>query len=389
MKSSSIKYNLWDVIFLFWFLTDALLAHSILGTLGQAVFMLYSISKCIISNKLKNFSVIWIYILFVFIAYLNIYLGNSVSPNESRFLLNVLIRNGVFFYSMCLYVSQQSSVKLSRIFIYACLFSSIGMLLYNHILTGSFVIRDSEDGLNGNMMATLNAMAICCIVALDRWKSAKNISIIILLLMFCVLAGTRKAFIVLGFAMCIYILLSNPHKILSNISKIIILLCIILFFLFEVPFFYEIIGNRFETLFSFVQGGDTDASTDTRNFYIEFGLYYFLKEPWIGHGIHCFKMMPGVSTYSHNNYIELLFSLGIPGVIAFYMIHLYILKVAIKNAFTSRNNSNIIAIALIISILMAEYAMVTYYDRAALFYYAMMLCFAKENVNVKSLKYNI
>ena len=375
MISARIKYNAWDYVFLFWFLTNVLFNHSLIGTVGQAFFMLYSVCKCLISRNLATTKVVFFYLIFVFICYLNISLGNSVVPKESKFLLKVLLRNGIFLYCMFAYVRQLNHIKLSKVFILACVLGSMFMLVYNRILTGAFVIRDAEDGLNGNMIATMDAMAICVIFAMDKWKSIKNIVIIALLILFCILAGTRKAFIVLILGISIYILLSQPSKLFSSLSKLAILLCFVYIILLEVPFFYEIIGNRFESLFSFTQGGDTDASTDSRSHYIELGFYYFLMEPWTGNGISCFKEMPGVSTYSHNNYIELLFSVGIPGIISFYLIHLYILSQAIKNCRATANKGAILSIALIFSVIVAEYAMVTYHERAALFYYMMILRF--------------
>lgn len=380
-----VKYCTWDYVFLFWFLTNALFDHSLIGTIGQAFFMFYSLSQCFANQKFRTPQLMWFYVLFVFICYLNILLGNSVKPENSRFLLNVLIRNSVFLYCMFAYVRQMDVFKLSKIFVFACILGSISMLMYNRMITGTFVIRDAgDDGLNGNMMATMNAMAICCIFALDRWKSMRNIIIVSLLILFCILAGTRKAFIVLVIGMAIYILLANPKKFFKNISKLLIILYIIYFLLMEVPFIYDIIGNRFESLFSFAQGGDTDASTDTRNKYIELGYYYFLQTPWTGLGINCFKEMPGVSTYSHNNYIELLFSVGIPGVAAYYLMHSYILKKAFFNNKVTNNRSNILAIALILSVVVAEYAMVTYYERTALFYYMLILRFAMEKTNISN-----
>lgn len=383
MTTNHIRYDYWDYIFLFWFFTNALFNHTMIGIIGQVVFMLYSVFKCVSYRKFSSTNVLYLYTLFVFICYLNIFLGNSVVPKESKFLLNVLLRNGIMLYCLYAYVRQLSVFKLSNVFVFACLLGSISMLIYNKSLTGSFIIRGSGDeGLNGNMMATLDAMAVCCIVAIYKWKSAKNILYISMLVLFCVFAGTRKAFLVLIFGLSIFIVLSHPKKIFSNVSKLVLLLCFLYFMLMKVPFIYDIIGNRFETLVSFVQGGDTDDSTRGRDIYIEYGYYYFLQKPWSGHGIHCFKEMPGVDTYSHNNYVELLFSVGIPGMIAFYLIHLYILLLAIRNRlYLKYKTSCNLAISLVLAVLFIEYAMVTYYERAALLYYVIILRFATVYLN--------
>ena len=130
----------------------------------------------------------------------------------------------------------------------------------------------------------------------------------------------------------------------------------------KVQVVYEMIGSRFETLQSFIEGGDTDNSTKARDNFIEIGMLYWSKNPIWGHGLNSFGALWGDdTTYSHNNYVELLCSVGIVGAISYYMIYLASLIKFIK----LRGKDMIVpfAISVIFSCLITDYALVSYFER--------------------------
>ena len=84
--------------------------------------------------------------------------------------------------------------------------------------------------------------------------------------------------------------------------------------------------------------------------------------------------MPGsFGVYSHNNYVELLFSVGVPGVVAYYSMYLYVLYKAISAYKNTHDKLAIMIVAFVVCCMFADYAMVNYYVRITIFTLLMML----------------
>lgn len=246
------------------------------------------------------------------------------------------------------------------------------ILIMAFLSSGSLILRgDNSFGINPNSQAVFNACII--VYLLVGRKNKLQYTLLFYLLLFCVLAGTRKAFMVIFTGYIVYLLLNNPTKILKNLFFITIFCLLIYWLLFNVPFFYEHIGIRFETLFDLLQGGEGASSEKTRANFIEDGLYLFRQRPIKGYGLGFFESVHG--TYSHNNYIELLVSLGYPGLIGYYCMHLYLAYKGIKNYIRFRLGSYCLGLSLLIALLVADYAIITYYERFGLFYLLLIAFF--------------
>lgn len=369
MKLNNNKKNrieVWDIIFIFWFVTNAVYNHTMIGIIGQTLFIIYSITMMIVGrSKLKWPSILVYYLIFCLIVYINIDNGFSIVPKDSIFMLNVLLRNAIFFFCLYQYIINKNISKIRDIVVFSCFAASILMLILQYQITGSFSMRvESEDGFNGNIQAVTNSIIACWVIIEKCYSVPKRYIVIVILLLFSILAGTRKALIVFIACLSLYYLLSDTSKIILNIVRVLLLLIFALYIVMEVPFVYEIIGHRIESMFSFVNGGETDASTDSRIYYIELGLYHFSNRPWIGYGINCFKSSPGAyGVYSHCNYVELLFSVGILGFIAFYAMHAKIAYTAIKTYFCSHNIYSTLAISFLVGVFLYDYGMVSYLER--------------------------
>lgn len=371
-QSSENKLEWWDITVIIWFLTDSLFNHQTLSIVGLVLFVACSLFKTIANHKQSFNTVLFLYAVFLTICYYNHISGNTISPTNSARLMGALFRNAIFFYFIYQYMRVRSFEVVVKVFFYVAVLGSIFMLLLQRSLTGGFVMRDAG-GLNGNSMAIYNALVICMLVVKGEARKKRNIIIILFLLLFCVLAGTRKAIIALCLGLGMYYSLKNPSKIIGNVSKLLVLFVIIYFVLMEIPFIYDLIGNRFESLFEFTKGGETDDSTDTRNHFIELGLEYFALRPYAGYGVGCFETLPGAfGTYSHNNYIELLFSVGIPGTLVYYSMYLYLLLKGVKIWIENKSEFAILSISIVIICLFMDYAMVSYFDRPTYFLIALI-----------------
>lgn len=371
-----INYNPWDYSFFIWYVTDACFEHTMFSIIGQLIFVFYSFKTCIGQRNFKWSYLFSLYALFIFFCWFNISSGHALNVSTAKNMLNVVTRNMVFIVFFFQYIRQVNFEKFKYLFFDACIVSSIIILIINFIQTGSLQMRDVEDSFNGNLQAVNNAIAIGWLycqrdVKLRKWE----ILMCLFLLFFCILAGTRKAIIVLFMIVILYIILSKPYKIVANGLKLVIISGIVLFLLFKVDFIYDIIGNRFEGFLGFINGkNEIDGSTDTRSRFIELGYAYFLTEPIYGHGIDCFREIRGAyDTYSHNNYIELLFGIGLPGTIIYYLLYIIPFLKGVYKYFNNRNKNVILGVLIIFACLFSDYGMVSYFSRDT--YLKILLCY--------------
>lgn len=120
----------------------------------------------------------------------------------------------------------------------------------------------------------------------------------------------------------------NGRKTLAK--NLLISVCVLLvtwWAIFNVKELYDLIGYRMEGLLNALTGeGKVDASTQIRQDMIDVGIRMWKQSPLIGFGIDTFKVLSGYRWYSHNNYVELLCSLGIVGLIAYYWFYVWLIR---------------------------------------------------------------
>ena len=146
---------------------------------------------------------------------------------------------------------------------------------------------------------------------------------------------------------------------------------IAIYAIMEIPVLYELIGVRIETMLAGFQGGGksvSDASTLQRIAFTEYGLEQILKRPLLGYGPNSFIYMYGKShpdswiAYSHNNFIEIAFSIGIIGLIIYYYIYIVTLKTLWKHYKKQTDNFALLLFSLLIGIMTIHYGWVAYYS---------------------------
>ena len=187
------------------------------------------------------------------------------------------------------------------------------------------------------------------------------------------LTGSRKSLLFV-FMNIVIILYLNNRRGLKNKFKFFVLagiiLIIILYSIFNIPIFYQIIGYRMHNFFNLIFGHGTDeGSINIRLYMIKFGFELFQRRPLIGYGIDNYrfyfsKMPIGWDTYSHNNFIELMVGTGILGVLIYYLTHFIVLKKLFKT--TKYSKDKIICytfIAIIISYIILSMTLVYYYGK--------------------------
>lgn len=146
-----------------------------------------------------------------------------------------------------------------------------------------------------------------------------------------IVSGSRQTLLMAGVFYVYYLCdLFIDYKL--NIKKIIKILLIL--FLITIIFitFTEIFKNLIFNIYSIQRllQGPQEASFRERTELIKIGLILFKERPFLGYGLDNFRPAAGVSKYPHNNYIDLLVSLGIVGLFSYYFNYFYLLYFSLK-----------------------------------------------------------
>ena len=150
---------------------------------------------------------------------------------------------------------------------------------------------------------------------------------------------------------------------------------------------YEVLGKRLESLIINLFGGETsEGSFDTRAEMIKLGWNAFLERPIFGYGMSNFSVLyeqvTGASTYSHNNFIEILVNGGLVGFILYYSIYGYVAAKLFKTAFLKRNKTAIFLLVSNLALVVMHIADIGYYK--TLFNCILMLAVMYIKVGVNS-----
>lgn len=131
---------------------------------------------------------------------------------------------------------------------------------------------------------------------------------------------------------------------------------------------FNMIYNRFLG----VVGDHQEASALGRSDMLKEGIQLFFKTPLFGTGLYSFSVLSKFGTYSHNNYIEVLVSLGIVGFLLFYGPLLSVTKKVCSIFHRSRDNTAIMVLAILVIYILVGMITVQLYSKD----YWMVLGFA-------------
>lgn len=246
---------------------------------------------------------------------------------------------------LCMLVFWMSS-KYSDILRFALLAYIIGSLILSVRIVNTyggiqdimdFVSLEGENRLGG-LLGNENAIGLflangilCSLIFFMRNKSrlVKILTVVamILLLVMLLFTGSRKslAFVILGVLLILYF---NYRK--EKFDKklrvllIVAVVGILLYYAVTTLEMFSTINDRLGLLFEGVFGEGSSYETDqTREMMIAEGLAAFYEKPLFGNGTGYSDIL--FSTYSHNNFVELLMNYGIIGFAAYYTIYICLL----------------------------------------------------------------
>ena len=144
--------------------------------------------------------------------------------------------------------------------------------------------------------------------------------------------GSKKGLFLLLMAVFLIPVVVNKKKI--NIKGILVgagATLIVIYLMLNIPILYNVMGHRIADMFETFGISTTlkttslvGSSTDLRIGMISEALEMFWQHPIFGGGWNKFAVKSGYGMYSHNNFTELLVSMGILGFLLFYGFYVYL-----------------------------------------------------------------
>lgn len=326
--------------------------------------------------------------------FLTIYISSMMwAENPTRTWNNFIATAGRAIILLYIYTSITNKDELIRV-ISVFTMAVIANDIFIFIVYGPSVLIQAriDDQVsaagNSNTIGMSSAFAFILTVFKTRlYLTEKNKPRIIqyaILLGFILLSGSKKALLIIVFALGFYYILSHRNK-LANI--IIIGLVVILGYelLINVPALYLMVGNRVESLingmFSIFDLGklttsnliqtSLNSSDRVRMNFVLYGIQWIREKPVIGHGmanfIDLYGRMYTKSYYAHNNYIEIGVGLGAVGIITYYWIYLYMLRKSLR--IIKEYACAKVALAIIILAIILDFGLVSYLVLEFQFYF--------------------
>lgn len=269
-------------------------------------------------------------------------------------------------------------------------------ILFRYGLRGILTLMRNEQRLGAVLNANTLGMCVSYAMLINfyfiSYERRFRIQYLLMLPMLVILiaTGSRKAVLILiAGVFALFVMKNfNNRKALNSLLKVLlgaILLAVVIYFVLKLPALSKISG-RLKSMFIVLVGGGT-RSTDgwLRVQYVKLGLQLFARHPILGIGLGNANLYTsaywGHDHYLHNNYVELLATLGIVGTLLYYSMYLYILSIFWKKRKSGRDRDFDICMIILLVRLVMDYGAVFFYNKET---YIFLLLFWIEARKLKA-----
>jgi len=248
-------------------------------------------------------------------------------------------------------------------------------------------LRMGRDITNVNkigMILSITALIGVWYVYYEKRKAAWFTIIICVLVSF----GTGSKTVILSLLIGIFTFFALKAEGIKKIKSVVqaILLITLLYNLMRLPAF-DLIRHRMDYLMMlFINYGETDSSTVARLELIKAGLNAFFERPFtgvgIGNGIYIAQAAVGKLYYLHNNYVEMLASLGLFGTIIYYTWYIFPLRRLWIRSKKERDSIACLVMTMLVVKIFMQIGTIAYTDKLS--YIIIMLFFiTAEEIKTK------
>lgn len=313
------------------------------------VMILWGFASCFWSKNISSFTdyvVVSFPIVLCSVVCLCSYIGQRIEPN--RFLHLLIIAGVVAGLRYCYYTDWSS-------------------LSTDYYLRGSFG-RLLDDVTNYNNYTMI--ISVSCVVALYyAIVEHKRIAMVPagILMIILLMGGSRKNIVAIPLIALLFALFSgNGVKKAKTMLLLLLILALGLYALQTVPALSQI-QSAMEGMFNGLGNGaeeDVDGSTAQRMLLMEQGIQVWMEHPLLGVGWNNYRYYNTEGLYAHNNYVEMLASLGIIGFLLYYAMFIRV-GYLLCSAFWNRRvrKEDILLLGYSASMLIMEIGSITLYGK--------------------------
>lgn len=386
------RYTLHDLFFIIWLFSEVVFSYSIISRFSLLLFTGYAFLN-LFRHRIHWLSFLSAYSLFLLLSIINILGGWAVSTSISIAYTRTVLLNLCFLFALTNYFHNKKTYidilgVIENTIVVACLvFLVFG---FKDILSGN---RLSTFGVNSNVIGSFAGFVI--IILLVRLINSRSSILsdylkVLLLLMVIIFSGSRKAILIPLIGYFAYYYLRNPRRVLKGLIINLMVLFAVLIILLKIDFFYKFVGYRIEPIIDFLMGREYDeGSLETRVGFIQLAWKESINSPIIGHGLGTFSLLPkAYGTYSHNNYTEILYSLGWLGLLVYYV---PLFRLA-RRLFTYREYDILLfstLFSILISILVTDFFAIRYFSRDSIFFFIFIEAIFRKVISQNQRLYGV
>lgn len=254
-------------------------------------------------------------------------------------------------------------------------------LLYTYGLNG-IVSRMLAGVRVGGQIGNENSVGMVCarsaLIAfgyLITKRKPKYLISIASMTFFAFSSGSRKAILIILVGVIVLVALNYGIKRLGKALVWLILIAVAVYFVMKLPFM-STAAQRFTDMLH----GEQDASAIERSRLIRIG-WEGIKEKFIfGYGLSNFGAIYTGTGYSHNNYIEILFSLGIVGALLYYSMHIRAGIWTAKLLLRGADWRYVVLLVMLLINVVFGWGMVQFYGRESWVFLAVILATSERNL---------
>ena len=335
------------VISIFCFDGDASLNS--LVYISAVLFMGYMVIY-LLQNRFLNVYYFLSWLPFMVVCFLSCIWSIDYGASQSRCF--TLLLNYILFGLMFVYVNDFNGVETltNGIAIAGGIFAVYIVFAYGGIASFISIMSSTNSvGRIGDEVAHISrigqSLSIACILTFNlafECKEKKRRFIYLFLMMIEILvilaSQSRTSLAVAVIGSLISLIFQMRYK--SSQHWIVAVICLITFIFILSQFVdLSLLLGRWEGIADIFRDGTGDASANARIGMLSEGWERFIEKPILGWGINSSGLISSYRTYFHNNYIEILATVGLIGLISFYYVYIknfsYLVKARAKDFYTS------------------------------------------------------
>ena len=388
MQSFKVRFRLYDLLFYLLLVFSFYYTRNIVCRLMMVAFFGYTILRMIVEKREVPIPFFYVsFFSFVLYGGASILWGNVIDAQIARTMVTSLALNFLMIFSIVEYVYMSESIsrvlRVTELGIFSTAFV-VTMLSLPTITQGRL---GTATEMNGNVLAILCVYGFMLTMYLQKNGQVNRCSSWLRMLFYVaviLLSGSRKGFVMIVMGIVFIQFVDGKKSFFKKLLVGIGVATVLYVLIMNVSVLYNIMGVRIESALNALvgEGATTEASLKDRQNLVETGMWYIRKKPWTGYGYDCFKLISGrgangkvdigdVGFYSHNNYIELLFSGGIVALVLYYI---GILDLLIKLLRKLRKDICVrYLLALMVSKLSIEYYYVSCFERVDAYILAIVV----------------